>query len=391
MIIFIPLGGTGERFRAEGYSCPKALVPANGKPVLFWLLRQLDENLRRTTRDCIVYIAYNPVYCQFRLEDRVRHEFPELCVHFWVLDRSTRGAAETTSLALRHLPAPHGPILCLDCDNFYTCDIVDKWDDDNAIFTVFDDNKDPVYSYVEKDARNTVVRIAEKEKISNYACTGAYGFKCSRTLAMACERIIHEDIRDKQEFYLSTAIQNMIDHGEASFRHLPVDRDEYICLGTPLQLRMFSSNARFTQQRNRYCFDLDGTLVTHPLVPGDYSTVRPIPHTISFVRHLKARGNTIIVHTARRMRTHCGNVGKVVSDVGAVTLDTLRRLDIPYDEIYFGKPHADLTLTTRLPTASRTWRGTQECTRLLGPFQLATSTSSAAGGGWKPTARQGPT
>ena len=38
---------------------------------------------------------------------------------------------------------------------------------------------------------------------------------------------------------------------------------------------------------------------------------------------------------------HNGNVGGVIADVGEITLNTLREFDIPYDEIYFGKPYAD--------------------------------------------------
>ena len=41
------------------------------------------------------------------------------------------------------------------------------------------------------------------------------------------------------------------------------------------------------------------------------------------------------------MRTHQGNVGKVIQDIGKVTLDTLEKFNIPYDELHFGKPHAD--------------------------------------------------
>ena len=41
------------------------------------------------------------------------------------------------------------------------------------------------------------------------------------------------------------------------------------------------------------------------------------------------------------MKTHAGNVGAVVSDIGSVTLRQLDTFGIPYHEIYFGKPYAD--------------------------------------------------
>lgn len=42
------------------------------------------------------------------------------------------------------------------------------------------------------------------------------------------------------------------------------------------------------------------------------------------------------------MKTCHGNVGGVLKSVGLVTLQQLEDLQIPYDEIYFGKPYADL-------------------------------------------------
>ena len=41
------------------------------------------------------------------------------------------------------------------------------------------------------------------------------------------------------------------------------------------------------------------------------------------------------------MRTFDGNVGKIIKDVGIITLETIDKFEIPYDEIYFGKPYAD--------------------------------------------------
>ena len=38
MIVMIPLGGTGERFKYLNYNRPKALINALGKPILYYLL-----------------------------------------------------------------------------------------------------------------------------------------------------------------------------------------------------------------------------------------------------------------------------------------------------------------------------------------------------------------
>ena len=140
-------------------------------------------------------------------------------------------------------------------------------------------------------------------------------------------------------------IKNDID-----FNAIEIQKGKYVCLGTPLQLKYFYNNfpakscmdlsCNFNNMR--ICFDLDNTLVTFPKVTGDYTTVEPIDRTINYLRYLKSFGHTIIIYTARRMKTHKGNTGKILADVGRITFDTLEKFSIPYDEIYFGKPHADV-------------------------------------------------
>ena len=69
-------------------------------------------------------------------------------------------------------------------------------------------------------------------------------------------------------------------------------------------------------------FDLDNTLVTFPKIYGDYTTVTPIENNIKLLRYLKKMGHIIIIYTARRMRTHKGNTGKIIADIGKITLDS---------------------------------------------------------------------
>jgi len=87
----------------------------------------------------------------------------------------------------------------------------------------------------------------------------------------------------------------------------------------------------------RLVFDLDGTL-THddPGVP--YGERRPNRAVIAQLRVYRARGFEIIICTARNMRTHGGQLGKINALTLPIVLDWLARHDIPYDEIHVGKP-----------------------------------------------------
>ena len=89
----------------------------------------------------------------------------------------------------------------------------------------------------------------------------------------------------------------------------------------------------------RVCIDLDGTICQ--LSPaGDYANALPVPGAREALYELRARGAYIIIYTARRMRTHNGDVARVLEEIGDLTREWLKRHDIPYHEIVFGKPYA---------------------------------------------------
>ena len=91
----------------------------------------------------------------------------------------------------------------------------------------------------------------------------------------------------------------------------------------------------------KFCFDLDNTLVTYPKIVGDYNTVNPITKNIKFLNFLKSSGNYIIIYTARRMRTYKGNIKKVKKEIEQLTINQLKKFNINYDELIFGKPYAN--------------------------------------------------
>lgn len=92
----------------------------------------------------------------------------------------------------------------------------------------------------------------------------------------------------------------------------------------------------------RLCIDLDGVVCELRKPDQQYPDLAPIPGAVDKLRALKKAGHYIILLTARHMKTCEGNVGKVIARQGKVTLDWLARHGIEYDELHFGKPHADI-------------------------------------------------
>lgn len=92
----------------------------------------------------------------------------------------------------------------------------------------------------------------------------------------------------------------------------------------------------------RICIDLDGVVCRLREAGQTYAELEPVAGAVEKLRALKAAGHYIILSTARHMKTCEGNVGLVVARQGAVTLDWLKRHGVEYDEIHFGKPHAQI-------------------------------------------------
>lgn len=102
------------------------------------------------------------------------------------------------------------------------------------------------------------------------------------------------------------------------------------------------------EKKLRICIDLDGTICTIKKPDETYADVKVQPGAKEFIDSLKADGHTIIINTARNMQTQGHNVGKVLKNVGKITLDWLEENKIQYDEIFFGKPNADITIDDRV-------------------------------------------
>ena len=259
MIVIIPLGGIGSRFQKEGYTLPKALIKVNNKEIICHLL----DNLNIETIDYI-YIPYNKCYIEYNFESLLKKKYPTYKFKFMVLENQTRGAAETIFNALSILYSNSirypinmiemkqmfdKPILCLDSDAYYKTNIIQKWNGKNCVFTFESRTNDAKYSYVDI-SNNILTNIVEKDKISDHACTGAYGFDSYYDLMDACKYIIDHNITQKGEFYTSGVIKHLLN--TKTFHNINIANKEFVCLGTPNQVKAY---------QNTYLLDLDGTLV----------------------------------------------------------------------------------------------------------------------------------
>lgn len=91
----------------------------------------------------------------------------------------------------------------------------------------------------------------------------------------------------------------------------------------------------------RLIFDLDGTICENKKNGQHYKDVEPLPGAVESLQKLKNDGHYIIIQTARHMVTYGANEGKILANLEYL-YEWLKKWNIPYDELYIGKPHGEL-------------------------------------------------
>ena len=92
----------------------------------------------------------------------------------------------------------------------------------------------------------------------------------------------------------------------------------------------------------RIVLDLDGVICELKKPNETYLEVKPNHDFILKMREWKKEGHYLIIHTGRHMKTCDGNVEEVIKKIGPATSEWLKKWDVPFDEIHYGKPYGDV-------------------------------------------------
>jgi hypothetical protein len=86
-----------------------------------------------------------------------------------------------------------------------------------------------------------------------------------------------------------------------------------------------------------FVFDIDGTLCPVKKKEERYEDLVPFSDMLDKLRYYKENGARIILYTSRNMNSYSGNIGLINKYTAAVLTEWLKKWDIPYDEIVYGK------------------------------------------------------
>ena len=253
-----------------------------------------------------------------------------------MIDYQTRGNVEDAFVGINKFvnDDPNDNIVFIDSNNIHTIANNIPIFQNEFIGYSIDYNTNPNYSYIKFE--NNKITDIEEEKISDFYCNYFYGFKNTASFLKYASMLLKNE--ETTKFNFSNLYNLILKSG---------DKIEPFFIDETKNIKNITNTININKERLRICFDLDNTLVSYPTVAGDYSTVKPINRNVMLLRKLKSDGHEIIIYTARRMKTHNGNIGKVIKDIARITIDTLEKLNIEYDELIFGKPIADIYIDDR--------------------------------------------
>ena len=213
MKVIIPLAGKGTRLRPHTHITPKPMLRIAGKPVMAYILEDLE---RLGNVEQVVYITG---HLKEKVEQYTRETFsiPAVFIEQKVQD-GTAGAVE---LARPHVDQP---VLIIFVDTIFDADlsVINRTDADGIIWvkTVEDYQR---FGVVVTDDDGNMTKIVEKPKtpISKRANIGLYYIRNWKLLYEGIAHVLKSP-KNQGEYFLTDAFQYMIDQG-AKIKVIDVD------------------------------------------------------------------------------------------------------------------------------------------------------------------------
>lgn len=85
-------------------------------------------------------------------------------------------------------------------------------------------------------------------------------------------------------------------------------------------------------------FDVDGTLCPIKKKDEKYEDLIPNEEMVNKLKLYKENGAKIVLFSSRNMNSYGGNLGLINANTALIMQQWLKKWEIPYDEILFGKP-----------------------------------------------------
>jgi NDP-sugar pyrophosphorylase family protein len=241
--ILIPMAGRGERFSSVGYDLPKPLIEINGRPMIEWALRSLDVDFQLHN---FIFVVRD--YQNDEINDRLSSVLNTLVPNNTTIkiDYVTEGPA-CTCLLVRDIINVATPLMIGNCDQimrwngsyFVSSCLNSPYD---GVVVTYDEST-PKNSYAQLNSRGDVIRIEEKNVISNVSLNGIHFWKHGFDFVSSADSMIKNNERYNNEFYVGPTYNHMISAGKRiGIFHIP--RECHNPVGVPSDLGVFLERSK---------------------------------------------------------------------------------------------------------------------------------------------------
>ena len=250
MRAIIPVAGFGTRLKPHTLTHPKVLLHVGGKPIIAHIIeRLLEEDVNEAT--------FIVGYLGERIEEYITKTYPNLNAEY-VEQKELLGLAHAIYQA-----APtfnNDEILIILGDTVFDVDLSQILKLETSSLGVKEVD-DPRRFGVAELEEGLITKLVEKPEnpSTNLALVGLYYIKNSGLLAESIGELMQRDIKTKNEFQLTDALQLMIDKGEY-ISTFPVE-GWYDC-GKPETL--LSTN-KFILSQNELDIEIDSVVINQPV------------------------------------------------------------------------------------------------------------------------------
>ncbi len=208
MKIIVPMAGMGKRMRPHTLTIPKPLLPIAGKPIV----QRLVEDIARLSPEPIEEIAYIIGDFGQEVEDNLVGIAEGLNATGSIYYQDE--PLGTAHAILCAKPALDGKIIVAFADTLFKADFELDTTKDGTIWVHKVDDPS-AFGVVKVDDSNHITDFVEKPDsfVSDLAIIGVYFFRDGAYLRDEMQYLIDNDIKEKGEYQLTNALENMKNKG----------------------------------------------------------------------------------------------------------------------------------------------------------------------------------
>jgi len=209
MKIIVPMAGMGKRMRPHTLTIPKPLVPIAGKPIVEILVHDISAASSEKIDEVAFIIGrtFGEVV-ENKLKDIAKNIGAKASIYYQDEALGTAHAIQCANDSLK------GKVFVAFADTLFKADFKIDESHDGVIFVQQIENP-AAFGVVKLDQDNVITDFVEKPEVfvSDLAIIGIYYFKDGENLSKELQYLLDNDIREKGEYQLTNAMENMKNKG----------------------------------------------------------------------------------------------------------------------------------------------------------------------------------